>query len=76
MNHCKNKQKHKWENKFGILVECSVCEIVKIFKTMKRGGRYAKGAFGSRKFYSEFNGKVIRRSERTKENSNQYGVTI
>ena len=34
------------------------------------------GAFGKRKYYPEFNGKVIRRSDRTKDNCNQCGVAI
>ena len=47
MNHCKDKKKHKWEKKYDMLEECTVCGKVKPFKKeFRKGRKYAKGAFG------------------------------
>jgi hypothetical protein len=47
MDHCKDKKRHKWANKYGAMVECSVCHKIKMFKTTQKGRKYAKGAFGN-----------------------------
>ena len=46
MDHCKDKGKHKWSNKYGFLVECKTCGRIKVFKTRAKGRKNAIGAFG------------------------------
>lgn len=46
MNHCKNKQRHKWKDAYGMGVVCEVCGKRKIYKTTPKGRKHARGAFG------------------------------
>ena len=46
MDHCIDKYRHKWKDKYGMMVECAGCGKIKLFKTTQKGRKYAKGAFG------------------------------
>lgn len=46
MNHCKDKQRHKWEKTYGTMELCSVCGLIKRWKTICSGRKDVRGAFG------------------------------